>query len=88
MMVLVPRGRDGMGRLEDFRFLTGRGRFVDDVARGTAAEAVVLRAPHAHALIRSIDAGRAKSMPGVLAVLVESDLGLAPIPLHHAVGCN
>ena len=80
MMALVPRGRYGMGRLEDYRFLTGQGRFVDDVAQGTAAEAVVLRAPYAHAVIRSVDAGRARSMPGVLAVLVESDLGLRPIP--------
>ena len=80
MMRPVPRGRDGMGRLEDFRFLTGQGRFVDDLAREAAAEAVVLRAPHAHARIRSIDAARARNLSGVLAVLVESDLGLGPIP--------
>ena len=69
-----------MGRLEDFRFLTGRGRFVDDVAGPTVAEAVVLRSPHAHAEIRSLDASRARTMPGVLAVLVAGDLDLGPIP--------
>lgn len=69
-----------MGRLEDFRFLTGQGRFVDDLPRSSVAEAVVLRSPHAHAVIRSIDTQAARIKPGVLAVLVESDLDLRPIP--------
>ena len=69
-----------MGRLEDFRFLTGQGRFVDDLPRLSVTEAVVLRSPHAHAVIRSIDTRAARAKPGVLAVLVESDLDLRPIP--------
>ena len=69
-----------MGRLEDFRFLTGQGRFVDDLPRSSVAEAVVLRSPHAHAVIRSIDTQAAQARPGVLAVLVEGDLDLRPLP--------
>ena len=69
-----------MGRLEDFRFLTGQGRFVDDLPRSSVAEAVVLRSPHGHAVIRSMDTQAARAKPGVLAVVVESDLELRPIP--------
>lgn len=69
-----------MGRLEDYRFLTGQGHFVDDLPRDSAAEAVVLRSPHAHAEIRSIDTSGARAMPGVLEILIGEDLGLAPIP--------
>ncbi len=72
--------RRNMGRLEDFRFLTGQGHFVDDLPRESAAEAVVLRSPHAHAAILSIDTSAARDMPGVLEILVGEDLGLAPIP--------
>src|ERR1700731_2419415 len=59
-------------REEDFRLLTGRGRYVDDVpAIGPhgepAARGYVLRSPHAHARIVSLDAERAKATPGVLA---------------------
>ncbi len=75
-----------MERLEDFRFLTGRGCFVDDLPRPTAAEAVVLRSPHAHARIRSVDVHAAREMPGVLAVLLESDLGLGPLPCVTELG--
>ncbi len=75
-----------MGRLEDFRFLTGRGRFVDDIPRSTAAEAFVLRSPHAHARIRSVDVRAARTRPGVLAVLLEQDLGLGPLPCATQLG--
>jgi len=66
-------------REEDFRLLTGRGRYVDDVpAIGPhgepAARGYVLRSPHAHARIVSIDAKQAKTAPGVLAVLTGADL--------------
>ena len=43
-------------RLEDRRFLTGRGRFVADVDLSGALACVLVRAPHAHAAIRRIDA--------------------------------
>jgi len=66
-------------REEDFRLLTGRGRYVDDVpAIGpgglSAARGYVLRSPHAHARIRSIDTRQAAAMPGVLAVLTGAEL--------------
>jgi carbon-monoxide dehydrogenase large subunit len=62
-------------RLEDARFLTGRGRFVANMAAGNCLHAQVLRSPHAHARITRIDTTAARSMPGVAAVLTEADLG-------------
>jgi aerobic carbon-monoxide dehydrogenase large subunit len=61
-------------RTEDPRLLTGRGKFNDDVSRDGDAVGYVLRSPHAHADIRSIDTSRATGMPGVLAVLTGQDL--------------
>jgi aerobic carbon-monoxide dehydrogenase large subunit len=61
-------------REEDFRLLTGRGRYVDDVPAIGAARGYVLRSPHAHARIVSIDVGPAKAAPGVLVVLTGADL--------------
>ena len=60
-------------RVEDERFLTGRGRYVDDIPMPDAAHAAFLRSPHAHGRIRRIDVTRAGSMPGVLAVLTGED---------------
>ncbi|MBV9017491.1 MAG: xanthine dehydrogenase family protein molybdopterin-binding subunit, partial [Alphaproteobacteria bacterium] len=70
---------EGVRREEDFRLLTGRGRYVDDVpAIGphgeAAARGYVLRAPHAHGRVLSIDVAQAKAAPGVLAVLTGADL--------------
>jgi carbon-monoxide dehydrogenase large subunit len=61
-------------REEDFRLLTGRGRYVDDTPAIGAARGYALRSPHAHARIISIDAEAAKAAPGVLAVLTGADL--------------
>jgi len=61
-------------RLEDFRFLTGRGRYVDDVAVPGAAYLHVLRSPHAHAAIERIDIATAQAAPGLLGVFTEADL--------------
>jgi len=61
-------------REEDFRLLTGRGRYVDDVPAIGALRGYVLRSPHAHARITSIDADEAKTAPGILAVLTGADL--------------
>src|SRR4029077_4775419 len=55
-------------RREDLRLLTGKGRYSDDLNLADQAYAVMVRSPHAHALIRSIDAAAARAMPGVLAV--------------------
>jgi carbon-monoxide dehydrogenase large subunit len=60
-------------RTEDPRLLTGRGRYTDDFVLPRLAHAYVLRSPHAHARIRSIDTRAAQQMPGVLAVLTGED---------------
>jgi len=70
-------------RREDQRLLTGRGRYSDDLNLPGQVYAVMLRSPHAHALIRSIDTQTARAMPGVLAVLTAQDVkadGLNPLP--------
>ena len=60
-------------RLEDERFLTGRGRFVDDIRLPGEAYAAFVRSPHARARFRTISTARARAMPGVLAVLTGAD---------------
>ena len=70
-------------RVEDRRLLTGDGRFTDDTVPEGLARAFVVRSPHAHARIRSIDGCRAAGLPGVLAVLTGEDAaadGMRPIP--------
>jgi aerobic carbon-monoxide dehydrogenase large subunit len=61
-------------RKEDFRFITGKGQYTDDVSRPGETRAVFVRSPHAHARIKSIDAKAAKALPGVLAVLTGAEL--------------
>jgi carbon-monoxide dehydrogenase large subunit len=61
-------------RLEDERFLTGRGRFVDDLLPPGSAFAQVLRSPHAHARIERIDIAAARAAGGVLAILTGADV--------------
>jgi aerobic carbon-monoxide dehydrogenase large subunit len=61
-------------RKEDHRFITGQGRYTDDINRPGQAHAYFLRSPHAHATIKTIDASKALKMPGVLAVLTGDDL--------------
>lgn len=60
-------------RIEDARFLRGLGRYTDDHRLADCAHLVILRSPHAHAAIRTIDTRAAASMPGVLAVLTAAD---------------
>src|SRR6266446_10545240 len=75
-------------RVEDRRFLTGRGRYLDDLNRPRQAYAFMLRSPHAHARIRAVDTAAAMSAPGVLAVYTEEHLardGLGTIPCLSAV---
>src|SRR6266545_3466040 len=61
-------------RKEDFRFITGKGQYTDDVNRPGQTYIHFLRSPQAHAKIRKIDAKAAQAMPGVLAVLTGADL--------------
>ena len=62
-----------VSRFEDPRLLRGGGHYVDDMVLPRMAFGYVLRSPHAHARIRSIDANAAKVAPGVLAVLTGAD---------------
>ena len=75
--------RDGIGpaerRTEDERFLTGRGRYLDDLALPRQAWGCVVRSPHAHAEIVSIETEAALAMPGVQAVFTADDLAQADI---------
>jgi aerobic carbon-monoxide dehydrogenase large subunit len=61
-------------RVEDQRFLTGAGRYVDDITLPAMCHGVVLLSPHAHARIKKVDTTRAKAAPGVLLVLTAADL--------------
>jgi carbon-monoxide dehydrogenase large subunit len=63
-----------MKRVEDPRLLKGIGTFTDDIKLPGMLHAVILRSPHAHARIRSIDTAAARQLPGVAAVLTGSDL--------------
>lgn len=59
----------GVGRREDVRFLTGQGRYVDDIAPQDAVHALFVRSDHAHGQITSLDLGAARAAPGVHLVL-------------------
>jgi carbon-monoxide dehydrogenase large subunit len=60
-------------RTEDPRLLSGRGKYTDDFVLPNMAHGYVLRSPHGHARIASIDVRAAQQMPGVLAVLTGED---------------
>jgi len=66
-------------RKEDKRFLTGRGRYVDDIRLPGMLHGVVLRSPHAHAEIAGIDTAAARALPGVRLVLTGADIEAAGI---------
>lgn len=73
-------------RKEDLRLITGEGRYSDDFTMPRQAHAVMVRSPHAHADILSIDVAGALAMPGVIAVLTGTERvqdGLSPIPHDH-----
>jgi carbon-monoxide dehydrogenase large subunit len=68
-------------RVEDERFLTGRGRFIEDIDLPGQAWLHVVRSPHAHARIGGIDAAVAGAMPQVLGIFTAADLAeLGPLP--------
>ena len=60
-------------RREDLRLITGAGRYSDDLSLPNQAYAMMVRSPHAHALIRSLETAAAAAVPGVLAVLTAED---------------
>jgi aerobic carbon-monoxide dehydrogenase large subunit len=87
MNILPGNMRFGAGqpvkRLEDQRLLTGKGQFIDDKPEDGALWLHVLRSPHAHASIVSIDRKAASEMKGVEAVytgadLIADDIGTLP----------
>jgi carbon-monoxide dehydrogenase large subunit len=62
-------------RLEDLRFLRGRGQYVDDLARKDMLHAAILRSSVAHGRIRSIEVARARALPGVHSVITAKEIG-------------
>src|SRR5579872_3136882 len=66
-------------RVEDLRFLRGRGRYVADLVSPGQWHAAIVRSPVAHGRLRAIDTGVARSMPGVHAVITADDLP-RPVP--------
>ena len=85
-------GKPGQ-RSEDYRFLTGHGRYIDDIEVPGALHACFVRSPHAHARIAAIDVEAARQMPGVVAVVTGRDVSewttnlrmAPPIPGLHPV---
>ncbi|MDX3970867.1 MAG: xanthine dehydrogenase family protein molybdopterin-binding subunit [Bradyrhizobium sp.] len=71
-------GVEGIGarvvRKEDKRFITGKGRYVDDIKLTGMTHAYFVRSPHAHAKVKGIDSSAALKMPGVVAVLTGKQL--------------
>src|ERR1700741_1302656 len=74
-----PRAEGGpyigrpMPRFEDLRLVRGAGKYSDDISMPGQAMAAFVRSPHAHALVKRIDAAAARTMPGVIAVLTGTD---------------
>jgi carbon-monoxide dehydrogenase large subunit len=68
-------------RVEDPRLLTGQGSFTDDYRPARMVQVALLRSPHAHARLQTIDAAPAQAMPGVLAVFTGEDLADAARPM-------
>ena len=74
-------GHAGIGeaitRREDYRFLTGQGKYVDDINLMHQTHAWIVRSPYAHATINSIDSSDAAAMPGVVVVYTAADFSEA-----------
>ena len=75
---------DSPRRREDQRFLTGRGRYLDDLVFPGALVARFVRSPHAHARILGIDADVARTMPGIELVATGADFAQWTSPLRMA----
>ena len=77
----IPFRGQSVRRFEDPRFLTGRGRYIEDIDLPHQAWMHVVRSPHAHAAIETIDTAAARAIPGVLGVFTAADLqDLGPMP--------
>src|SRR4026209_1936152 len=73
-------------RVEDPKFITGKGRYLDDIKLPGMVHISILRSPYAHANIRSIDTSAAKAAPGVIAVIVGADIPYNPLPMAWPAG--
>ncbi|MFN4156025.1 MAG: xanthine dehydrogenase family protein molybdopterin-binding subunit [Paracoccaceae bacterium] len=71
----------GVGRHEDIRFLTGQGRYIDDIAPEGALHALFLRSDHAHGEITALDLEAARQVPGVHLVLDAAGLAALGVSL-------
>ncbi|WP_273216340.1 xanthine dehydrogenase family protein molybdopterin-binding subunit [Runella zeae] len=69
-------------RVEDKRFITGRGRYTDDIVLPGMTYAYILRSPYAHARIKSIDTSAAEAMEGVVTIMTGEEVG------HYGVPCG
>jgi len=70
-------------RVEDPRFLTGQGRYVDDMEVPGQLHGIVVRSTHGHAVIEGIDTASAGTMPGVRGIFTAADVdadGIGPLP--------
>jgi carbon-monoxide dehydrogenase large subunit len=65
-------------RIEDLRFLRGRGQYVGDLAPDGLLHAAILRSNVAHGRIRGIDTAAARARPGVHAVITAAEIGVVP----------
>lgn len=75
-------------RREDGRFVTGRGRYVDDHRFPGEVSAVFVRSPHAHAVVRDVDVAAARALPGVVGVFTGAEMrksGVGSIPCGWVV---
>jgi len=66
-------------RLEDKRFLTGKGNYTDDMILPNQTYAQIVRSMHAHANINSVDTSTAAGMPGVVAIFTGKDIAASGI---------
>jgi carbon-monoxide dehydrogenase large subunit len=71
-------------RREDYRFLTGQGRYLDDIVVPGALHAHFVRSPHAHARLVAIDITAARAAPGVMAVVTGHELAAWTTSLRMA----
>jgi carbon-monoxide dehydrogenase large subunit len=75
---------DRLLRKEDFRFLTGAGRYLDDIEIPRALHAAFVRSPYAHARIRRIDTAAARALHGVVSVVTAAEINAWTMPLRMA----
>ena len=79
---------DNVTRVEDIRFLTGQGHYIDDLRLAGGVHVAFLRSPIAYGTITELDVGAARSAPGVVLVLTGKewvDAGHGPIPTKNPV---